>query len=61
MIGKEMSVCVTVCWEEELVNHGLLLSGPTAVPPHNTLFKIEINYATNFTKLVAKRQDTSAR
>ena len=30
-------------------------------PPHKTLFKIEINFATNFTKLVAKRQDTSAR
>ena len=34
---------------------------PDSGSPHKTLFKIEINFATNFTKLVAKRQDTSAR
>ena len=36
------------------MNDGLLLSGPTAVPPYKTLFKIEINFATNFTKLCSR-------
>ena len=59
--SRSQGVCELVCWEEALVNNGLLLSGPTAVPLHKTLFKTEINFATSFTKLVAKRQDTSAR
>ena len=64
MSKAHLCVCVClqlVCWEEELVYNGLLLSGPTAVPPHKTLFKIEVNLATNFTKLVAGRLNTSAR
>ena len=35
-----------------------IMSGLKAVPPHKALLKIEINFAKNFTKLLAKQRDT---
>ena len=53
-------VCVTGLLGEELVHNGLF-EWPNSGHPHKTLFEIEINLDTNFTKLVAEQRDTPAR